>query len=250
MYCPRCGHQPISEALRFCSYCGLKLGVVKASLADEDEVAPMAPAANQALASPLLPRDINIGVILMFVGTLVAALLAGRDFGREGGALILLVAFSSILLLSRPLLKLVYKLLSWEEPPAHAISVNQRRMMFGSMLMFASTIILAISSLMVFGRMRTPEFLFGLLAVFVVLLFVSKYLTRALRYLVADDVSITSPQNVPAVPVSVGDAAANAALTAGREMPVSLFGPQRVQTAEILTPASVTENTTNLLDDK
>ncbi|HEX5832741.1 MAG TPA: zinc ribbon domain-containing protein, partial [Pyrinomonadaceae bacterium] len=104
MYCPRCGHQPISEALRFCSYCGLKLGVVKASLADEDEVAPMAPAANQALASPLLPRDINIGVILMFVGTLVAALLAGRDFGREGGALILLVAFSSILLLSRPLL--------------------------------------------------------------------------------------------------------------------------------------------------
>ncbi|HEX5835124.1 MAG TPA: hypothetical protein VFY34_14785, partial [Pyrinomonadaceae bacterium] len=127
---------------------------------------------------------------------------------------------------------------------------NQRRMMFGSMLMFASTIILAISSLMVFGRMRTPEFLFGLLAVFVVLLFVSKYLTRALRYLVADDVSITSPQNVPAVPVSVGDAAANAALTAGREMPVSLFGPQRVQTAEILTPASVTENTTNLLDDK
>lgn len=250
MYCPRCGHQPISEALRFCSYCGLKLGVVKASLADEDEVAPMAPAANQALASPLLPRDINIGVILMFVGTLVAALLAGRDFGREGGALILLVAFSSILLLSRPLLKLVYRLLSWEEPPAHAISVNQRRMMFGSMLMFASTIILAISSLMVFGRMRTPEFLFGLLAVFVVLLFVSKYLTRALRYLVADDVSITSPQNVPAVPVSVGDAAANAALTAGREMPVSLFGPQRVQTAEILTPASVTENTTNLLDDK
>ena len=250
MYCPRCGHQPISEALRFCSYCGLKLGVVKASLADEDEVAPMAPAANQALASPLLPRDINIGVILMFVGTLVAALLAGRDFGREGGALILLVAFSSILLLSRPLLKLVYRLLSWEKPPAHAISVNQRRMMFGSMLMFASTIILAISSLMVFGRMRTPEFLFGLLAVFVVLLFVSKYLTRALRYLVADDVSITSPQNVPAVPVSVGDAAANAALTAGREMPVSLFGPQRVQTAEILTPASVTENTTNLLDDK
>ena len=116
--------------------------------------------------------------------------------------------------------------------------------------MFASTIILAISSLMVFGRMRTPEFLFGLLAVFVVLLFVSKYLTRALRYLVADDVSITSPQNVPAVPVSVGDAVANAALTAGREMPVSLFGPQRVQTAEILTPASVTENTTNLLDDK
>ena len=160
------------------------------------------------------------------------------------------MTFSSILLLSRPLLKLFYKLLSWEEPPAHAISVNQRRVMFGSILMFASTIVLAISSLMLFGRMRTPEFLFGLLAVFVVLLFVSKYLTRAVRYLVADDVSVISPQNVPAAPVSIGDAVANPALTAGREMPVSLFGPQRVQTAEILTPASVTEHTTNLLDDK
>lgn len=38
MYCPRCGRQPASDALRFCSYCGFKLGVVKASLADEDDV--------------------------------------------------------------------------------------------------------------------------------------------------------------------------------------------------------------------
>ena len=36
MYCPRCGHQPITNELRFCSYCGFKLGVVKASLADDD----------------------------------------------------------------------------------------------------------------------------------------------------------------------------------------------------------------------
>ena len=48
-----------------------------------------------------------------------AALLAGRDLmglGREGGAVILFAVFSSLLLLSRPIIKLIYKLLSWEQP--------------------------------------------------------------------------------------------------------------------------------------
>lgn len=37
---------------------------------------------------------------------------------------------------------------------------------------------------------------------------------------------------------------------AAQNVPVSLFTAQRVTTAEILSPASVTEQTTNLLDDK
>lgn len=116
--------------------------------------------------------------------------------------------------------------------------------------MFASTIILAISSLLMFGRMRTPEFLFGLVAVFALLLIVSKHLMRALRYLVADDVAGFSQKGETNSPASLDEAAGNPALTGGREIPVSLFGAQRVQTAEILAPASVTEQTTNLLDDK
>ena len=250
MYCPRCGHQPISDELRFCSYCGFKLGVVKASLADNDEV-PVTEHFTINEVPKERQRDINIGVILMFAGSVVAALLAGRG-GREGGALILAVAFISILVLSRPIMKLIYKLLSWEEPPAHSFSVNQRRMVFGSILMFISTILLAISSLLMFGRMRTPEFLFGLLAAFTLLLILSKHLIRAIRYLVAADadVSLISRTNVPAEPVSISDAASSPALTAAEGVPVSSFTSQRVTTAEILAPASVTEHTTNLLENK
>ena len=57
MYCPRCGRQPISEELRFCSYCGFKLGLVKASLADSEEVQSDLVAA-RTLARQ---RDINLG---------------------------------------------------------------------------------------------------------------------------------------------------------------------------------------------
>ena len=254
MYCPRCGHQPISDALRFCSYCGFKLGVVKASLAD-DEVSMMEPSTKQAPPKPLRQRDINIGVILMFAGALLAALLAGRGgvgLGREGGALILAVVFSSILLFSRPLMKLIYKLLSWEEPPAHSLSVNQRRMVFGSILMFTSTILLALSSLLMFGRMRTAEFFFGLVAAFVLLLILSKHLMQALRYLVAGDadVSVASRADAATDPVSISDAGSSSALTEGQNVPVSLFTSERVTTAEILEPASVTEQTTNLLEKK
>lgn len=253
MYCPRCGHQPISDAIRFCSYCGFKLGVVKASLSDDDEVRTTPP--TTTVPTTERQRDINIGVILMFLGALFAAVLAGRgvfEVGREGGALILAVSFSAILVFSRPLLKFIHKLLSWEEQPAQSFSVSQRRMIFGSILMFTSTIVLAISSLLTFGRMRTSEFLLGLVVAFVLLLITSKYLLRALRYLVTGDadVAVFTRNEVAHEPVSIGDAVASPALGSGHDVPISLFTSPRVTTAEILTPPSVTEQTTNLLENK
>ena len=200
MYCPRCGHQPISATLRFCSYCGFKLGVVKASLADDDDFSATESFTVQVIPKELRQRDINIGLILMFAGAVLAGLLAGRNgigLGREGGALILLAVFSSLLLLSRPIIKRIYKLLSWEEPPAGTVSLNQRGMSFGSILMFANTIFLAITSLLMLGRMRTPEFFVGLLVTFVLLLVFSKYLMRALRYLVSGDTSLSGKDLTP-----------------------------------------------------
>ena len=244
MYCPRCGHQPISDAIRFCSYCGFKLGVVRASLSDDDTARAMEPPATLIVPTAPRPRDINIGVTLMFLGALFAALLAGRgfDLGREGGALILLAFFALIVVFSRPLLKFIHKLLSWEELPAQTFSVNQRAMTFGSILMFAGTFFLAISSMLLFGRMRTPEFLLGLALAFVALLIASKYLMQGLRYLVADDVTLD--------PVSLGEGIPNPELSKGQSVPVSLFTSPRVTTAEILAPASITEHTTNLLENK
>lgn len=99
--------------------------------------------------------------------------------------------------------------------------------------------------------MRTPQFFLGLLVAFVILLTVSKYLMRALRYLVAADPGVpVSQTDVARDAVAVSDAAPDPVLSAAQGVPVSLFAAQRVTTAEILSPASVTEHTTNLLEDK
>ncbi|HKG58991.1 MAG TPA: zinc ribbon domain-containing protein [Pyrinomonadaceae bacterium] len=247
MYCPRCGHQSNSDSLRFCSYCGFKLSVVKASLADDEETS-VTSFTIQVLNKELRQRDINIGVILMFAGSLLATVLAGRDLGREGGALILAISFAAILLLSRPIMKMIYKLLSWELP-VDAVSLSQRGMLFGSILMFTSTIVLAISSLLMFGRMRTPQLLFALIAAFVLLLVISKHLMRAVRYLVAGDEFLPQTE-VAHDPGAVSATGSGPALTAGQNVPVSLFTAQRVTTAELTSPVSVTEQTTNLLENK
>ena len=248
MYCPRCGHQPTVNELRFCSNCGFKLGVVKASLADDDGISAFEAFTIQEIPKELRQRDINIGLVLMFAGAIFAALLAGRDFGREGGAVMLFAGFSALVLLSRPIIKLIYKLLSWEMP-AESVSFNQRGMLFGSILMFASTIFLAVSSLLMLGRMRTSEFFVGLLVSFVLLLFFSKHLMRAVRYLVAGDTSL-SGKNLATDPDSLVAATSGPSLTAGQSVPISLFTSQRVNTAEIVSPPSITEHTTNLLEKK
>ena len=242
MYCPRCGHQSISDALRFCSNCGFKLGVVKASLADEDEVSAVSTFTIQVINKELRQRDINIGLILMFASAVLATFLAGRGglrLGREGGALILAISFASLLLLSRPIMKVIYKLLSWEEPSS---SLNQRGMLFGSILMFISTIVLTISSLLMFGRMGTPQFVLAMAGAFALLLVLSKHVMRAVRYLVAGEAAQD--------PATMSTADSIPALTAGQNVPASLFTAHRVTTAEILSPASVTEQTTNLLENK
>jgi hypothetical protein len=115
MYCPRCGRQPIADELRFCSYCGFKLGVVKASLADSEESAPVALTDARTVLRPPSTRDISIGVILMFAGALLAALIArmdGRD-GREAGAIALTIFYSLTVLFSGPITRGIFKLFSW-----------------------------------------------------------------------------------------------------------------------------------------
>jgi hypothetical protein len=51
-------------------------------------------------------------------------------------------------------------------------------------------------------------------------------------------------------PAAVSAAGFAPALSAGQNVPVSLFAAQRVTTAELGSPPSVTEQTTNLLENK
>jgi hypothetical protein len=229
MYCPRCGRQPIADELRFCSYCGFKLAVVKASLADYEELAPTGLTGERTLLLEPRNRDISIGVILMFSGALFAALMATWR-GREAGAITLAIFYSLSLLFSGPITKGIFKLFSWDEQG----SAGRKEMCFGATLMFISTVVLTLGSLLIFGRMRTEPFFIGLSLAFALLLVISRFLMRGLQYLVTEESTASFSQ-----PIGPHDQIA--------DEPVLALGPQRIQTAEIMPPMSVTEHTTNLL---
>jgi hypothetical protein len=251
MYCPRCGHQTISNELRFCSYCGFKLGVVKAALSECEEVSVTDAPQTTVLINQPRHRDINIGVILMFAGVLVAGFMAGRGFGREAGAAILAALYLAILVLSRPITKGVHKLLSWEDSDSN-LSVSRMGMCFGATLMSIFTVVLAIGSLLMLGRMRTPPFLIGLALSFALLLILSRHIMRGLQYLIGGQ-SKASPSQSLGAPSQTAPLAAPLAvpgLPAPQGAPVPLFGTQRSTTAEIVAPPSITEHTTNLLETK
>jgi len=241
MYCPRCGHQTISDELRFCSYCGLKLGVIKASLSECEDL----PATTvSSVSAPPRQRDINIGVILMFGGAVVSTLLvdSGPGFGRTSGAVIMVLEYLLLLVLSLPLMKGILKLLSWESDTS--VSSSRKGMGFGATGMFLSTFALALVSYYMFGRMKTNFFMVGLVAVFMLLLLIGRQFFRGLQYLVVDETAISSADTKPAI----GATFESPALTTGQGTPIPIFGAQRVTTSEIVAPSSITEHTTNLLD--
>lgn len=252
MYCPRCGHQTTSDELRFCSYCGFKLGVVRAALSDGEEV-PLAvlSATRTALPEPR-QRDINVGVFLMFVATMFASFITDwpvLGLSRVTGAAILTILYLAILVLSGQITKGIHKLLSWEEPDAELAS-SQRGVCFGATLMFISTIVIAMVSLFAFGRMKTTPFFVGLGFAFTFCLLLSQYLMRGLRYLFQGENRAALPQDIANQPLPLATVFDVQGLPAAKMPAVSLFGTQRVQTAEIVTPSSITEHTTNLLDNK
>jgi hypothetical protein len=111
--------------------------------------------------------------------------------------------------------------------------------------MFISTIVLAISSLLMLGRMRTPQLLFALIGAFVLFLVTSKHLMRAVRHLVAGD-AMTPQTDVAHLSATGFDPA----LSAGKNVPLSMFSAQSIITSDIRSPPSVTEQTTNLLENK
>lgn len=252
MYCPKCGHQKALDELRFCPSCGFKLDIVKACLADADEALAARLPDSTPLPSRPRRRDMNLGVILMFLGALFASYIAGRmgSDGRQAGGLVLAAVFSSLLLFSRPIVRGIYGLLSWKEPAAGHFSASRKEMGFGATLMFVSTILSAIASLQLFGRMNTPPFFVGLLTALALLLVIAPFLIRALRHLVAEEAGAakfprTDVASEPISAVAAGNS--GLALPAAREVPISVFDSPRVTTAEIVMPPSVTERTTNLL---
>jgi hypothetical protein len=247
MYCPRCGHQPVSNELRFCSYCGFKLGVVKASLAEHDEEKASTGEKVEPVNTPPRHRNINLGVIMMFLGAVLAILFSGRGaISREGGAILLTAFFAVTLLFSSHIIKAIYKLLSWGDPPVDRLPTSRRELGFGATLMYLSTALSAIISYLVAGRTKTTAFPLSVLVLFSVLLVISPYLLRALRYLIRDESSGSTN-----LITAGGSLFSERALSPAQELPIASLESPRVTTAEIGLPVpSVTEHTTGLLSGK
>lgn len=243
MYCPRCGHQTTSEELRFCSYCGLKLAVVKAALADGEEVPPAVLSASRTSLPEPRQRDMSIGVFLMFLATLLASFLTtwpGLGVSRLTGAAILTTLYLTILVASGQITKAFHKLLSWEDSDAELAS-GQKGVGLGATLMFITSILIGVGSVFAFGRVKTTEFFVGLGLAFPFCLLLSHYLMRGPRSLIHGESKAATLSQ---------DASAVQSLPPATTIPVSLFGTHKVQTAEIITPPSITEHTTNLLENK
>jgi hypothetical protein len=66
MFCPKCGQQQVSEEMRFCSRCGLQLGVVTELLASGGSAAGIATGTKSG-KRPLANRHARQGAKTMFI---------------------------------------------------------------------------------------------------------------------------------------------------------------------------------------
>lgn len=246
MYCPKCGQQQATEGVLFCSRCGFGLNVMRASIAGKHDGAfPMT-------ASPP-HRAINSGVVLMLLGTLfTSGVVMIGNVGVAGAFLVLTLTFISILLSTRHLMRALYQLLSWKEPPSGDTSAGRRGLAFGALLMYLGTVLSACAATLVPGRVGVPAFFFTMLTVFALLLLFSRPLMRAVQELLTEGepwpAGIPRPSVAPASLPQVD--AEWADLLPARGTPVKIPGAQNIRTAELVAPPGITERTTSLLGDK
>src|SRR5215204_77211 len=97
MHCPKCGLQIESDEVSFCSRCGQTLDLVRAALG-------MDVPRETSIASRR--SGVNLGVVLMFLGSLPAALgLLTDSIKLPGGFLALVVGYLAIVLGLGPIIK-------------------------------------------------------------------------------------------------------------------------------------------------
>ncbi len=126
-------------------------------------------------------------------------------------------------------------------------SRGQRSARKGAWMMLVSLVLAFIA-----GFLTAIDDDFGFLFLLPVLLFLVGFAVTLYGVFLADRKaqakSIT--HYVPPMPAQLPSAARNPELFAARSQPIENFRPQRAQTAEMVQPASVTENTTRLLDEE
>lgn len=256
MFCPRCSEAQISEDVRFCKRCGLRLEVVHALVSEE--------ATSASRPESFLPKqkDISIGAALMFIGSVVAMLWAVAHRGGDADVLpqvylILGFTLGFILLLFHPLLGGLKKLFSeTKEGSAGEGTTEDKRttqrngINLGALLMFLGTIkAMALSTLKPDLLQRPLVTIEIATAMFLMLLVVRWLIAGVYRSFFGSSAAPKGTEERVTAELQQGFRERSPALPAAQH---DAFIPlqKNAESVEMAQPVSVTENTTGLLNRK
>ena len=251
MFCPKCSQPQPPEGLRFCPRCGFHVGAVRELVGQEEARAADESGAPQGARLPA-QKDVSTGACLMFAGGVAAVLWGFTGTYRPPEVLLpqayflLGLALVFLLTLFHPLLRSLERLFSGGEPAA---DTARRRdgINLGALLMFAGTLkAMLLTSAMPAGPERGLTALAFMAGMLLLLLFL-RPLLRAAHGLFFKSTG-RAEEAAPNAPARLDPAARAAALPPARATPVSGFTPARADTAELLAPPTVTEDTTRKLN--
>jgi hypothetical protein len=257
MFCPKCSQAQASDNLRFCSRCGFRLDEVK-ELVLHEESHPTDESESRDASTLPRQRDISLGAGLMFIGGFVAVWW-GYILGRGGPDVVLPQAFAIlgftlcfVLLLFRPLLSNLHKLVYGGEEHSNDSSKQRDGINLGAVLMFAGTLKAMLLTTFLHPNPRGPMTLLIMFGVFLLLL-VLRWLMQTFYQLFSKGTAraetASSAKMTSDLTLSLDSPAREAALPPAQEgIPINGFASSRVNTAEVIKPPSVTEQTTRRLE--
>ena len=198
----------------------------------------------------------------MLLGAALMSLLTAMKWGPPpvliGWAMVILtLAFASILLFSYPLLRLLYRLLSADSDQSGRFSLSRGDVNVGATLMYIATLLSVFIPMLLSPRAENVNnpVTFALIAIsYILTLLLSGRLARAAYDLFSKEDQLnakgnsSSPYFTSALGAQPG--VSSTALPPAQSIPIADVVSRRVNTAEMLEPPSVTERTTNLLDQE
>jgi hypothetical protein len=246
MFCPKCGQQ-VSDQVRFCTGCGLRLTAVKQLLSQDDEA--------DGTSSPDHPlhlrrKDLNLGAAAMYLGSLFALFVAVFYGGaHQQGSIEGLFAISSAV---------VWDFLTNAAVLAALLvgfrfSTRQRDLSLGATLLFIGGVLTSfavpalnvvnLDSVEAFGTMK----LIVVTMIFILIqLFGQSLMQRMLRGIF--NLFAEQSQSSRSITTSEKESAAEALLPPGQSVPAKPFINQGATTKQMRRLPEVTADATQLLE--
>jgi type IV secretory pathway VirB3-like protein len=138
------------------------------------------------------------------------------------------------------------------KPQSHISATRKRDFLLGATIMLVGAIFIALLMVSTIAGTPLQAVIIPLVLVWaaiVAIILLSGHTIREVTKLFSKDSSSQPPESASLI-THVTAAARHQALPPVQSAPVSEFGSWRIKTAELVQPLSVTEHTTNLLDEK